>query len=100
VHWIGHYGTLGTPESSWSPCVIDNISAEGAGTVVQGGRAVDVGQQIAIDIERIGVTPVGLRVNGVVRHVSEQEPDDVVFGVELRFSTREELATARQLFAG
>lgn len=99
VRWVGHYGTPGTPEATWSACAIEDISAHGAGTVVVGGREVQVGDAIVIDLERIGATAVGIRVRGVVRHVDQRDSEGVmVFGVELEFTTPQERRAAEMLF--
>lgn len=99
VRWIGHYGTPTTPETTWSACAIENISAQGASTVVLGGREMKVGDPISIDVEQIGATPVGMRVHGIVRHASHRQADGVmVFGVELEFATLQERRAAEMLF--
>ncbi len=101
VQWIGHYGTPGTSETGWSPCAIENISSHGARTVVHGGRPVELGQAIEIDVEQIGPTSVGFRLRGVVRHVDEHEAGAEgvsTFGVELSFDTLQDRRTAEMLF--
>ena len=99
VQWIGHYGTPGTSETSWSPCAIETISSHGARTVVQGGREVAPGEHLDIDVEQIGPTSVGFRLHGVVRHVDAPDPDGVsTFGVELTFESVQDRRTAEMLF--
>jgi hypothetical protein len=41
--------------------------------VLYGGLDVAVGDNVMVDVERIGSTSVGFRVSGTVRHVSEQD---------------------------
>ena len=99
VQWIGHYGSPGTSETGWSPCAIENISSKGAGTVVHGGRRVESGEAIEIDVEQIGPTSVGFRLHGIVRHVDALDENGVsTFGVELSFESLQDRRTAEMLF--
>ena len=101
VRWVGRYLAEGDPQSSWAPCAVENISAAGAGLMLHGGVAVQVGQPILIELERIGPTPVSVRIRGTVRSLGGSTPDGAMdIGVQLHLDAPHEQRIARTLFAG
>ncbi len=101
VRWIGHYGVAGLPEDSWSPCVVRNISQGGSGMMLQGGMPVQEGEPLVIEIERIGPTPVSLRIRGTARSVGSPTAEgDLEIGVRLALDEPHQQRIAKTLFAG
>ena len=99
MNWIGHYAAHGSSEARWFPCTVEDISARGAGIVIYGGQALDVGSSVVIELERIGTTTVSLRVRGVARHVGNCDPEGGMhIGIALHFENPVELRTASMLF--
>jgi hypothetical protein len=100
VQWVGRYSPSGDPESPWYPCAVLNVSRDGAGLELLGGHPVSVDDPIVLDIERIGPTPVMLRLNGVTRYVGGRTPEGALnIGVKLRFDGSQGERTERFLFA-
>jgi len=101
VRWVGRYLAEATPQSSWAPCAVENVSATGAGLMLHGGVAVPIGHAIIIELERIGPTPVSVRIRGTTRSVSEPSADGAMdIGVQLHLDAPHEQRIARTLFAG
>ena len=83
-----------------APCTVEDVSRHGARLVLYGGLGVRVGQVVAIDVERIGPTPVGFRVRGIARHVSPRdESGGLRIGVQLALDAPHERRIAESLFA-
>jgi hypothetical protein len=100
TRWVGHYAIGTEPITATAPCTIEEISRHGARLVLYGGLDLRVGQSVAIDVERIGTTPVGFRVPGVVRHVSARdERGGLRIGVQLALDAPHEKRIAETLFA-
>lgn len=98
VLWSGRFGVNGQPEWEWSACGVDDVSHGGARITIDSARGIRVGDLIAIAVERLGDTSVGIRVHGKIRHlVARGEVVDV--GVELEFTTPQERRIAETLFA-
>jgi hypothetical protein len=96
---VGHYAIGAEQIRTTAPCTIDEISRHGAQLVLYGGLDLRVGQSVAIDVERIGPTPVGFRVTGVVRHVSERdETGGLRIGVQLALDAPHAQRIADTLF--
>ena len=69
--------------------------------MLRGGRAVQVGQAILIELERIGPTPVSVRIRGTARSLSGPATDGALeIGVQLHLDAPHEQRIARTLFAG
>jgi PilZ domain len=101
VRWIGHYRVAGPPEGSWSPCAVRNISEGGSGMMLQGGMPVQEGEALVIEIERIGPTPVSLRIRGTARSVGAPTAEgDLEIGVQLVLNEPHQQHIAKTLFAG
>ena len=101
VRWVGRYLSEDNPQSSWAPCAVENVSAAGAGLMLHGGMAVPVGHAILIELERIGPTPVSVRLRGTARSLTGPTPDGAMeIGVQLHLDAPHEQRIARTLFAG
>jgi c-di-GMP-binding flagellar brake protein YcgR len=97
VQWVGHYSVAGDPETF--PCTVENISHGGSGLVLRGGQTAREGQRLVINIERIGPTPVAMRIRGSARHVEEPGEDGIMsIGVLLNFDGPHEERIAKMLF--
>jgi hypothetical protein len=69
--------------------------------MLHGGRAVQVGQPILIELERIGPTPVSVRIRGTARSLSGPTADGAMeIGIQLHLDAPHEQRIARTLFAG
>ena len=100
TQWVGHYAIGTEPTTATAPCTIEEISRRGARLVIYGGLDLEVGQRVTIDVERIGPTPVGFRVTGVVRHVSARDDaGGLTIGVQLALDAPHERRIAETLFA-
>jgi len=81
--------------------VVENVSAAGAGLMLHGGMPVQVGQAVLIELERIGPTPVSVRIRGTARSLGGPTADGAVdIGVQLHLDAPHEQRIARTLFAG
>ena len=101
VHWVGHYVAEGRSAGAWYPCAVRNISAGGAGLMLCGGVAVKVGEALLIELERIGPTPVSVRIRGTARSLGAPNAEGTMdIGVRLHFDAPHERRIARTLFAG
>jgi hypothetical protein len=100
VEWVGRYSVTGSPNEPWFPCAVLNVSRSGAGLVLFGGLAVEVDETVVMDIERIGSTPVMLRLRGRARFVGEPTPEGgLAIGVRLSFDDPHAQKTAQFLFS-
>jgi hypothetical protein len=99
VHWEGYCTLTAHPEDR-RPCTAENVSREGVLLLLDEVLAVREGQTLMIDLERIGSTPVKMRVRGTVRHVvSPTSGGGTQIGVHLVFETRDEQRVAKMLFS-
>jgi len=97
VAWRGRFGVNGRPEWEWSECAVEDVSHSGARLTIGDARGVRVGDSIAIAVERLGDTSVGIRLHGSIRHVVTLG-ESVDVGVELVFATPQERRIAETLF--
>jgi hypothetical protein len=97
VVWTGRCGPGRTPEWEWSECALVDNSAHGVRLLVAPTTRYRVGADVAIAVERLGDTSVGLRLHGRVRHVRTDD-DGTHVGVDLTFATPQEQRTAEMLF--
>jgi hypothetical protein len=101
VRWVGRYMVQGSPGNPWSPCAIQNISAGGTGLMLHGGMAVTTGQALLIELERIGPTPVSVRIRGTAKSVGHPSDEGTMdIGVLLTLDDPHEQRIAGILFAG
>ena len=99
VHWEGYCSVTAHPEEGRFRCTVQNVSREGVLLVLDEVLAVPEGQTLVIHLERIGSTPVRVRVRGTVRHVASPRQDGgTQIGVHLVFETRDEQQAAKMLF--
>jgi hypothetical protein len=96
VSWIGRCGTDGAGSHA---CSVTDISREGIAVVILESAVVHVGDQVSMDIERIGQTTVRLHLHGTARDVMRRNADGALrVGVQLVFDTPQDEHTARTLF--
>jgi hypothetical protein len=75
------------------------VSRSGATVVLSDGLDVVVGDQLVVEVERLGSTPVGFRVLGTVRNVSERDVrGELRVGLQISFDNPHEQRIA-ELFA-
>ncbi len=97
VVWTGRCGPARAPEWEWTECALVDTSANGARLVVPPTTCYRVGTDVAVAVERLGETTVGLRLNGRVRHVRTDD-DGTHVGIELTFTSPQQQRTAEMLF--
>ena len=97
VVWTGRCGLSRTPEWEWTECALVDTSAHGVQLVVPPTARYRIGADVAIAVERLGETSVGLRLHGRVRHV-QTDDESTHLGVDLTFATPHEQRTAEMLF--
>lgn len=69
--------------------------------MLQGGMPVQEGAPLVIEIERIGPTPVSLRIRGTARSVGAPTAEgDLEIGVQLVIDELHQQRIAKTLFAG
>ena len=73
TRWEGHCCVCAPGARPDSPCSIEDVSRHGATVVVEDGLHVVVGDDLVVEVERMGSTPVGFRVMGKVRDVRERD---------------------------
>ncbi len=79
--------------------MVVDLTRAGAGLVVQGGTPAQESDVVIIEIDRIGSTPVMLRLHGTVRDVRPSSSDDALrVGVSLTFDGPHEQRIAETLF--
>jgi hypothetical protein len=94
VGWAGRYALEGS--SDWYECTVENVSQRGAGLLLRGDTAVALGQRLVIELDRIGTTPVSLRIRGIARTVGVAFTGvGVDIGVELAVDAPHERAALR-----
>jgi len=99
VTWTGRFGLNGAPEWDWRDCSIEDISQGGARVIAPADAAAHAGDAIAMAVERLGTTVVGIRLHGHIRYC-EQRDGSLDLGVALNFRTPQERQLAQTLFAG